>query len=177
MQPRMPKLLQTEHALYRIEEWDGVNTSGMIPLSNLILVRTDECNDRSPGGVFYDDEVRERMTLASETGVIVAISTQAFRFTLDGRIWPDTDELKPKVGDRIRFARYAGDMFLGYDKKTYRVMKDSQIGCLFDKTHAPFIELPPVPEGSGDFQFPSVADSIAGAAGESTFIGIGLDTE
>lgn len=137
-----PKLLQTEKALYLIEEWDGVNRSGMIPKSNLILVRADEAADRSAGGVFYDDEVRERHTLASETGIIIAMGSQAFKTTLDGRRWPDDDPDKPKVGDRVWFQRYSGSMHLGFDKRAYRLMNDSCIGATFDQATAPFIDMP-----------------------------------
>ena len=179
MQPKLLKLFQSEQALYRIEEWDGENTSGLSPRNNLILVRTDECNDRGPGGVFYPDDVRERMTMASETGVIVAVSSQAFKFTLDGRRWPDDDPEKPKVGDRIRFSRYSGSLFLGYDKRTYRAMNDSAVMGVFDVERAPFLELPPIGEG---FSFPSLADAIAGLPqGESEAIPppreIGFGTE
>jgi len=135
-----PKLFQTSIALYVIEEWDGLNLSGIIPESNMILVRADECAPFTAGKVALPDEVRENHTLASETGVIIAIGSQAFKYTLDGRRWPDDDPRKPKPGDRIWFKRYSGSELNGFDKRLYRLMNDSLMGARFDTTHMPVIE-------------------------------------
>lgn len=164
-----PKLLQTEAALYLIEEWDGENTSGIIPKSNLILVRSDECAPYTAGGIGLPDEIRERHTMASETGVIIATGSQAFMVTHDGRRWSDADEDKPKVGDRVWFQRYSGSLHRGFDGKAYRLMNDSCIGAVFDKKNAPFIE-PPKNLALGEFTFPTVAGEAERASAPWTGI-------
>lgn len=159
-----PKLLQTEHALFLIEEWDQVNRSGMRPKSNLILVRSDECAPYTAGGIGLPDEIRERHTQACETGIIIAVGSQAFKVTHDGRRWPDDDEEKPKVGERVWFQRYSGSMHRGFDGKAYRLMNDSLIGATFDPDMAPFIE-------------PARAESIAAFAAGFAFPTGGSDDD
>lgn len=164
-----PKLFQTARALYTVEPWDGQNLSGLKPISNLVLIRADECAPFTAGGLSLTDEVRENNSLASETGVIVAVGSAAFKFTVGGRPWSDDDPEKPKPGDRVWFQRYSGSEHNGYDKKLYRMMNDTVIGGIFDMEHAPFI---PWPENyATEWQFPSISEvgesmPIDGAAQE-----------
>ena len=152
-----PRLFQTAMALYVIEEWNGENNSGMTPINNLVLVRPDECAQFSAGGVRLPDETRENHSLASETGFIVDVGSQAFKITLDGRRWPDDDPKKPKIGDRVWFKRYSGSEHSGYDNRLYRLINDSNVGAIFSVEGAPYIAWPE--NVTEDWQFPTVAGS------------------
>ena len=148
-----PKLLQMEHALYLVEEWNGENDSGLIPWGDLILVRSDECAPYTAGGMLHTDEVRERMTMATQTGIIVAMGTEAFAFTLGGKRMGD-DVPRPKIGDRIWHPKYAGDLYQGFDKKAYRMMRYTVVGGIFDPEKAPYIPPPPA-SVLASFKFPT----------------------
>ena len=121
MQPRLIKGFQ---ASYVPAPWTGKNTSGLKVFGKHILVRMDECSANSAGGVVLPDEMIDRMTSASVTGVIYAVGPSAFAHYDDGTRW--TSE-KPKPGDRICIAKFSGEQQLGRDGGFYRAM---DYGCV-----------------------------------------------
>jgi hypothetical protein len=56
------------------------NTSGRKALGDAVLVRPDEAVTQSAGGVEIPDEYRERSALAAESGVLVDVGEDAFRW-------------------------------------------------------------------------------------------------
>lgn len=79
------------------------------------------------GSIFIPDEAKETLDLAMQVGRIVAQSALAY----DYAIWPDPS-MKPQVGDAVWFARYGGKEFEGADGKTYRILKDRDIGAVIE---------------------------------------------
>lgn len=77
------------------------------------------------GSIFVPDDYKESQGLAMQVGRIVAMSPLAFNYDK----WPD-DADRPKQGDVVWFARYAGKDFEGMDGKTYRILKDRDIGAV-----------------------------------------------
>ena len=121
------KLLKTELAEYTTVDFEG-NTSGYVPIGDRVLVRVDEAAGTTSGGVHLPDELAYRMTMASETGVIVAMGDAAFHWTFDrSREWYGE---KPKVGDHIYIERYAGRVVKGKDGTMYRVLDDRCVACI-----------------------------------------------
>jgi chaperonin GroES len=111
-------------------EWDGTNRSGITPLDDKILIRMDEHAERTSGGIVIPDEARARQTMASETGVVIALGAAAFAFTDDGsRRWHTA---KPTPGDRVVVERYAGRVVQGEDSVEYRLVSQKSIGALYD---------------------------------------------
>lgn len=161
-----PKLLQGEKALYLIEEWDGVNRSGMIPYANTLLVRADECAPYTAGGILLEDELRERHTMAATTGIVVAIGPAAFQFMPNGRPWPAEDPAAA-VGDRVYFIQYAGYLYQGFDRKAYRVMTDAQIMGGFDMAMLPAIEAPKNFTDAPNYNFPGRGEQVPIPGGEN----------
>jgi co-chaperonin GroES (HSP10) len=103
--------------------------SGLNPLEyNLIVIPAQPPKAAGKQGlILLADETKERMGLAAQIGRIVAISPVAF----DYAVWPD-EASKPKVGDIIWFARYAGGLFEGADGKEYRIIKDKDVSAIVD---------------------------------------------
>ena len=100
---------------FKPAQWNGVNESGYEPLGDCVLVLPDEAADMTSGGVLLTADNVERHSLAAETGVIIAIGLDAFRWTPDKtRPW---EAPKPKPGDRVYLKRYAGQVMLGEDGK------------------------------------------------------------
>lgn len=114
-----PRLIKGNQAEYVPATWTGKNTSGIRVFGKNVLVRVDECSPTTSGEVILLDEIVERMTMASTTGVICALAPEAFRLFDDGTRW--TGEA-PDPGDRIWFEKYAGQLQTGRDGKTYRIM-------------------------------------------------------
>lgn len=132
-----PRLLRTQIASYEVREWWGANTSGCQPVGDHVLVLTDEAASKI-GSIHLPEQLSERQSLASESGVIVAIGDGAFRWNADrSHAFAGT---KPEVGQRVFFARYSGQVLKGLDEVMYRLMSDSCIGGVA-------IPVPDPPEG------------------------------
>ncbi len=122
-----PKLLRTDLADYQISEYAG-NKSGYIPIGDRLLILVDISADVTAGGVHLPEEISYRQTMASETGVIVAMGEAAFKWNFDRtREWYG---IKPKVGDRVYIERYSGKVIRGKDQAMYRVIDDKCVGCI-----------------------------------------------
>lgn len=101
------------------------NRSGIKPVEFNVLVYQDETETRTKGGLIKPDDVVERDKHGQTRGVIVAVSPLAF----NEDIWPQGME-RPKPGDRIAFARYAGIFIDGDDGREYRAIKDKDVVAL-----------------------------------------------
>lgn len=102
------------------------NPSGINPTEYKVLVKPKAVEEKTAGGIFIPDESREREQYASTEGELVAISPLAF--TYEDR-WPEGFE-KPKVGDRVIFAKYAGTKLKGKDGGEYRIVNDRDIAAV-----------------------------------------------
>lgn len=119
------RLLNSQLFEFRKIEWDGGNACGMVPIGDHILVLIDAAVDRSKGGIIITDDLLAKRQMAAETGTVVALGEGAFYWNSErsreflGR--------KPKPGDHIMFARYAGRFITGNDGHHYRVMIDKEV--------------------------------------------------
>jgi co-chaperonin GroES (HSP10) len=104
---------------------------GLKPVEYNVLVAPAREPEKK-GGLILPDEVKERMALAYQVGRVVAASPLAFNFDR----WPDEAEM-PKRGDIVWYARYAGTLVIGRDGKTYRLIKDKDIGAIFQPPEDP----------------------------------------
>ena len=126
MEPKLIKGLQAE---YVPAQWSGQDTSGIRVVGKTVLVLMDECAATSSGGIALPDDLIERMSMAAESGVLVAVSPGAFLLNEDMSPW--TGE-KPKAGDRVYIEKYAGKQVRGRDHKTYRIMDYGSIGATYE---------------------------------------------
>jgi len=78
------------------------------------------------GKLHAPDEYVETAEMAMQIGRIVAMSPLAFNYD---DAWPEGT--KPKVGDIVWFARYAGALIeAAFDGKMYRMFKDKEISAI-----------------------------------------------
>ena len=106
--------------------YDGANHSGYEPMDDNILVKMDVAS-ATTGGIVLPDDAREKHTLASETGVIIAVGPAAFQWNSSGtQRWIGD---APAPGDRIYVSKYAGQVLSGDDREVYRVMDSRSIGA------------------------------------------------
>jgi co-chaperonin GroES (HSP10) len=122
-------LYKGAQAEYVPATYQGRNTSGLKPYGKNVLVRVDECATATTGGVKLLDEYVERMTANATSGCIYYLAPEAFRLFDDGTPWIGE---APKVGDRICFEKYAGQIQTGVDGHPYRIMDYRNIACSLD---------------------------------------------
>lgn len=125
----MQTLIKGLHADYIPAQWDGKDTSGVRVVGKTVLVLMDECSPTSKGGVELPEDIIEKMSMGSETGVLVAVSPGAFLLNEDMTPWIGE---KPRPGDRVYIEKYAGKQIRGRDGKTYRIMDYGSIGATYE---------------------------------------------
>lgn len=122
------RLLTGDQREYVFAEWDGVNHSGFDPLDDKVLVLMDEHAAETSGSIIVPETSRERQSLASETGVLVALGPAAFVWNDEAtRAWSGR---RPEPGDRVYCDRYAGQLLQGADGRAYRLMSQRCIGAV-----------------------------------------------
>lgn len=125
-----PKIVTAEQSHFIAGQWDGENRSGLIPIGDSVIILPDEASDKIGKSrlLVAPTDVTERQSLASETGLVVAVGEGAYEWNAD-RTRPFKGR-KPEPGDHVCFARYAGRIHIGDDGKSYRVMTDSAVAAI-----------------------------------------------
>ncbi len=98
---------------------DSENKSGVHPLGHAVLLRTYEVKQ---GRIELPESVRERLVMAEQRAVVVAIGPMAWRDEVREGAPP-----RAKIGDKVIFAKHSGYGVLGDDGVTYRCVNDRDI--------------------------------------------------
>lgn len=98
------------------------NPSGISPTEYKVLVKPKEVEDKI-GSIIIPDSKKDHDTYASVEGEIVALSHLAFTYA-DASEW---DDKRPKPGDRVIYAKYAGVRVKGRDGIEYLLVNDKDI--------------------------------------------------
>jgi co-chaperonin GroES (HSP10) len=90
----------------------------LLPILHRVLVSPDPVETTSKGGIIISvDPKKER--LAVETGTVVSVGDTAY------------DEFKakirPMIGDKVYYAKYAGKIIKDVDETEYVVLNDEDI--------------------------------------------------
>lgn len=99
-----------------------LNTSGIKPCEYKVLVLPQEIETKTKGGLLLPETKVEKDGFQRREGILVDMSPMAFSFPE----WPE-DAPKPKVGDRVMFARYQADEVIGRDGQNYWIMADKAV--------------------------------------------------
>lgn len=95
---------------------------------NLIIAMPD-MPEKSTGGIILAQETLDGWEMAYQVGRIIEASPTAFNYDDFNRDFP---ELKPRPGDLVWVARYAGGQMVGKDGRMYRIVKDKDVGGVID---------------------------------------------
>lgn len=98
-----------------------LNKSGIVPVEYKILIQPKEIEKTTAGGIILTEKSTERDELAQVDGILIAVGGNAF----EGWIEP-----VPKVGDKIKYAKYAGLMVKGNDEVSYRITNDKDVTAI-----------------------------------------------
>lgn len=106
----------------------GLNASGMQPVEYKVLIRPEAVEETDPAikaaravGIVLAHEANERERMAQIKGVLVAAGGNAFH---------DWQEPRPKVGDVVYYAKYAGINVPGADGIEYRLANDKDVSAI-----------------------------------------------
>jgi co-chaperonin GroES (HSP10) len=100
------------------------NASGIRPVQYCVLVKPDDVEKTTKGGIILPDSKVEKDEFQRMEGVLVAVSPMAFTF----KDWPEEAKgMQPQVGDRVIFAKYNATELTGRDGGKYWLMKDEAI--------------------------------------------------
>jgi chaperonin GroES len=103
-------------------EMDEAGEHGIGCIEYKVLVRPIKADEKSKGGILLPDQTIEKDQNAAMEGTICGLSPFAFTY----EEWP-LGARKPRVGDRVVFARYSGINQRGADGVDYRIMNDKDI--------------------------------------------------
>lgn len=98
----------------------------VVPVEYKVLILPDEAGDRSEGGMYLPDTVRERQQYAMDRGTVISHG-DGFFSELPGPI--------PKVGDKVVFNKYAGSLItitIEGKRKSCRLCNDKDICAVLE---------------------------------------------
>lgn len=91
------------------------------PAGHRVLVKVEEAEKVTKGGIIIADTIVDRNTEASTIGTVVAVGPTAWQAFDDGIAWA-------KVGDKVAFAQYGGKKITDPEtEETYRILNDEDI--------------------------------------------------
>lgn len=97
-----------------------INTSGIYPTGGHLLVLPEKVGEKTEGGIYLPETVREKDQQAATVGTLVAIGSGAWLDLDDGLPWAE-------VGDKISYSRYAGVVIDGKDSEQYVLINDNDV--------------------------------------------------
>jgi chaperonin GroES len=113
------------------------NESGIHPALDRVLIKPDDIEEKTAGGIIIPGTVGELHAMAQSTGVLIEAGPDAWidytEVTKDasGAVLSITTRgykgPAAKPGDRVAFAKYGGLQVEGKDGQVYRLMNDEDI--------------------------------------------------
>lgn len=128
----MNKVIQSgENLFVRDGGWQKVelftnNPTGIQPTEYKVLISPKDAESVTKGGIIIPTSTQESEKYASVEGAIVAVSPLAFTYARQDE-WDDAGAVKPKAGDRVIYAKYAGVRVKGKDGGEYLLVNDKDI--------------------------------------------------
>jgi co-chaperonin GroES (HSP10) len=98
------------------------NQTGILPTEYKVLIAPKPVEEKV-GSIIIPDATKESEKYAQIEGQIIAVSHLAFTYAT-AEEWGDH---KPKPGDRVLYAKYAGVRVKGKDGKEYVLVNDKDI--------------------------------------------------
>lgn len=104
------------------------NPSGINPTEYRVLILPTPYEKVTKGGIIKPDEIAERESFATQDGTIIAVSHLAFTYATDEE-WAGK---KPKPGDKVIFAKYAGFRRKGVDGQDYQLVSEKDVCAVIE---------------------------------------------
>ncbi len=117
-----------------------MNSSGIYPTGNRVLVKPDKIDDTTDGGIYIPQSVTDRHQQSATYGTVVALGPDCFMHKVEVIERYMNERWKPiekrttgysqpfaEVGDRVAFAIYSGLNYTGEDGAEYKEINDEDI--------------------------------------------------
>ena len=102
------------------------NLSGWRPLEHKCLLKPEAVEKVTKGGIILADTTTESEKFKTVRGTIVAVSPFAFSY-VDDEEWARSGSAKPKPGDTVLYAKFAGMWIKGDDGEEYLLVNDQDL--------------------------------------------------
>lgn len=115
------------------------NQSGIHPCGDRVLIRPDEIEEKTEGGIIIPGTVSELHAMAQSIGTFVAAGPDAYMDSVtrdsEGRVVERRgfSQSFAKPGDRVAFAKYGGLQVNGKDGQAYRLMNDVDVTAVVEE--------------------------------------------
>lgn len=100
------------------------NESGLIPVGDRLIVRTDKTDEKTAGGIIVLEKSRDQQDMATTKATVIALGETANCHGL---------KTFPCVGDRILMAKWAGTGHHSPDLPEYRAIMGDDVIAIIDK--------------------------------------------
>lgn len=114
-----------------------LNSSGIYPCGDRILVRPDEIEEKTDGGIVIPATVADEHMHAQTSGILIAVGPDAWHHFVEkgpqGATIRGYSKPFANVGDKVMFAKYGGQEVWGKDGVRYRVLNDEDITAVIDE--------------------------------------------
>jgi chaperonin GroES len=106
-----------------------MNTSGWKPTGHRVLILVEEIERKTESGIIIADITADKEQLGQDAGIVVELGNTAY-----------SDQSQPwcKVGDKVKFGRYAGQIISkkqSDDGLEYRVLNDLDVVLVKEKAN------------------------------------------
>lgn len=105
----------------------ALNTSGIAPLDNRLLILQDKVEEKTKGGIFLPDQETSKQKYAQTRATVIAVGPMCWA---EARYDADrfgVDAAFPEPGNRVLVGRYTGDTHKGADGREYVVINDTDV--------------------------------------------------
>lgn len=102
-----------------------MNESGIHPKGYTLLIKLDKVDEGTGLIAFSPDKIKSDQ-LSQTKATIIEIGSEC---------WNKEGEARAKVGDRIIFRLYAGEMKKGKDGEQYRIINDDNVYAVLDEDY------------------------------------------
>lgn len=108
-----------------------MNPSGITPTEFKVMIDPTPVESKI-GSIIIPDTTKEREEYAQIKGRVVAVSPLAFSYATADE-WTAAGAAKPKPGDTVLYAKYAGVRVKGKDGKDYLIVNDKDITATIEE--------------------------------------------
>lgn len=116
-----------------------MNQSGIHPSGDRVLIRPDDIEEVTQGGIIIPGNVGELHAMAQSIGTFIEAGPDAYidhvEKDAEGRITKIVGYKGAfaKAGDRVAFAKYGGLQVTGKDGVIYRIMNDVDVTAVVEE--------------------------------------------
>lgn len=104
-----------------------MNASGIIPLDHRVLIKQDEAEKITSGGIILPESEVDKQKYAMTSATVIAVGSLAWAEAKHDADRFGVDFNAPTPGSRIKVGKYAGTRYDGEDGTEYTMVNDDDV--------------------------------------------------